>query len=284
MPLYDEEVEEIPEGYVPPEKFARPSAIADETEASAEEDLDALLEAHNRGQLKINYYQAVYQAGVVTDDGSVESQEVNEEARNWVRSQIVRLIRGQTTETPKDQLTPEEVAQVRAMLANPPSQFTAFEVASIKSLASKVQRLEPAPIKTTVEPVTAKATPAPTVGQKPRPVAKPAVKAGAPAPTEKVGANTAKVGGQKKPKTPKGPIGQTEYKVVNVSKSGIEEVVSVKPAPRARLPGALPFPSPSQMEAISFMASQKTTSQGTQAANAHDMSASELARTKKLIG
>ena len=280
MPLYDEEVEEIPEGYVPPEKFARPSAIADETEASAEEDLDALLEAHNRGQLKINYYQAVYQAGVVTDDGSVESQEVNEEARNWVRSQIVRLIRGQTAETPKDQLTPDEVAQVRAMLANPPSQFTAFEVASIKSLASKVQRLEPAPIKTTVEAAIPKAAPTPAVVQKPKPVAK-----AAPASTTaKPGAGTQKVGAPKPVKKPKAPIGQTEYQVVNKTKSGIEEVIAVKPAARARLPGAIPFPSASQMEAISFMNSQKTTAQGTQAANAHDMSASELARTKKLIG
>jgi hypothetical protein len=287
MPLYDENVEEDPEGYVPPAKpdysqLVR-GAPADEEFVSAEEDLDALLEAHNRGQLKINYYQAVYQNGVVTDDGTVEAQEVNEEARHWVRGQIVQLIKGGNTNgrgTSADQLTAAEVAQVRAMLASPPSQFSPSEVAIIKSLANKVQRLEPTPIKTTVVPATPVATPVAVAAPQPK----------AARPTAKVGHSTSKVGPSQAPqkpvqktKAPKKPVASTEYKVVNTTKAGIEEVVVVKPAPRARLPGALPFPSPSQMEAISFMNSQKTTAAGTPA-NAHDMSTSELARTKRLIG
>src|SRR6266404_8204747 len=69
------------------------SSMEEVVEEYSEESIDDELAAAERQIAKATYYKAIVRQGVVEDDGTELSAEVNAEAKLWARYMTMRLLR-----------------------------------------------------------------------------------------------------------------------------------------------------------------------------------------------
>jgi hypothetical protein len=194
------------------DEFARSFSSDDEDETSHdgvaqavvdsldEDDIDEELREAEKLLAKAAYYKAIVRNGVIEDDGTTQSTEVNAEARVWARQQMGKMLGRH-----------QEPAKVEP-------QFTENEVRALKKLAgfalAKMGELPAEPVVKTV----AAQPPTPTVRK---------VAAQPPAQPKRVQADTAKPKAAPAPAGPVAKAGKTKAPRVKKDAAGEPDYDSV---------------------------------------------------------
>lgn len=255
-----------------------------------EEIDDELREAEARLS-KAAYYKAIVRGGVIEEDGSRESTEINAEARLWARQMMVRLLKGGTAEAP--------AVQVEALFT--PNEVRALKLVAGKLLASQGEKA----VDPVVKKVQAQPTPVRGPQVKVQPAthgaARPKMKPKAPTPPPKASRQAPATSQPTAPKRVKraradaqGNVNYDAFENDEVFKDVDGQLYKMIPHPsednyrvkrkvstqvRSADGDAKPMPSPQEMEQISAAQAMQTIDAGASASSS--LPGGELAGTAR---
>ena len=245
-----------------------------------EEIDDELREAEARLS-KAAYYKAIVRGGVIEEDGSRESTEINAEARLWARQMMVRLLKGGVADAP--------AAAVESVFT--PNEVRALKLVAGKLLASQGEKavdpvvkrvqIQPAPVRgpqVKVQPATHGAARPKTKPKAPTPPPTPPPKASRQAPAtpqppapKRVKRARADAQGNvnydvfENDEVFKDVDGQLYKMIPHPSEDNYRVKRKVSTQVHAADGDARPMPTPQEMEQISAMQSAQTIDAGASA-------------------
>lgn len=187
--------------------------LSSEDRYDQEEEDEGLAEAQRRVNKAI-YYQTIARDGVIEDNGSKETAEINAEARLWARQQMKKLINGASEETvaaPVVQLpfSEKEIFVLKKLIEKAIPVFFNGEIAPEPPVVKKVQTSATAPAPAPAAPAIKRVQ---TQSHKPVPKKVVAPTAKAPPKPAPAPAKMAPAEGPKKPlRVKKGADGDYDY-------------------------------------------------------------------------